>query len=73
MFWISLGSVILTAMGVCPEMFTSWGMVISHIKGLFSNPFLLVTTIISIIGVFMDPTSKGLLDNKKIKGSDKFD
>ena len=63
-FWISLGSVVLTAMGMKPEMFTSWDIVIEQIKNLFSNPFLLGTTIFSVIGVIMDPTSRGIRDNK---------
>ena len=67
-FWVSLIGVILTAMGVSPEMFTSWGVVITAIKDLFSNPFLLGSVIIAILGVFVDPTTAGLGDTTLVMG-----
>ena len=63
-FWVYLVSVILTAMGVSPEMLTSWEAVIEAIKSLFSNPFLLGCAFVAVLGVFNDPTTQGLGDSK---------
>lgn len=67
-FWVSLVGVILTAMGVSPEMFTSWGTVIDAIKNLITNPFQLGCVVIAILGVFVDPTTAGLGDTKQAMG-----
>lgn len=61
-FWVSLFGVVFAAMGVSPEMFTSWGMVIDAVKGLFANPFMLGSVVIAILGVFIDPTTAGVGD-----------
>lgn len=62
-FWVSLLGVILTAMGVSPEMFTSWDAVIQAIRDLFGNPFMLGSVAIAVLGVFIDPTTKGVSDS----------
>lgn len=73
-FWVTLGGVILAAMGISPEMFTSWGAVWDAIKALVSNPYMLGCVILSVLGVFIDPTTKGVGDSaqamtyKKPKG-----
>lgn len=64
-FWVSLVGVILTAMGVSPEMFTSWGAVIEAVKGLITNPFMLGSVIIAVMGVFIDPTTAGVKDSEQ--------
>ena len=64
-FWVSLGGVILTAMGVSPEMFTSWGAVADAFVALISNPYLLGCVVLSVMGVFIDPTTKGIQDSKQ--------
>lgn len=63
-FWFGLLGVILTAMGVNPEMFTSWAVVWQTLKELVSNPFMLVSVAMAVLGVFVEPTSKGLKDGK---------
>lgn len=67
-FWVSLVGVILTAMGVSPEMFTSWGSVIEAIKNLITNPFQLGCVVIAVLGVFVDPTTAGLGDTNQAMG-----
>lgn len=63
-FWIGLLGVILTAMGVNPEMFTSWAVVWQTLKELVSNPFMLGSVAMAVLGVFVEPTTKGLRDGK---------
>lgn len=64
-FWVGLGGVILSAMGVSPEMFTSWGAVWDAVVNLFSNPFMLGSVVLAVLGVFVDPTTAGISDSKR--------
>jgi phi LC3 family holin len=64
-FWVTLGGVILAAMGISPEMFTSWGAVWDAIKNLVSNPYMLGCVILAVLGVFIDPTTKGMGDSSQ--------
>lgn len=62
-FWVGVFGVILTAMGVSPEMLTSWGAVADAFTGLVTNPFVLCSTILAVLGVFVDPTTSGIGDS----------
>ena len=62
-FWIGVGATILAAMGVEPAMFTNWYLVWEAIVSLVSNPFRLGCVIIAVMGVFVDPTTKGIGDS----------
>ena len=64
-FWVGLGGVILSAMGVSPEMFTSWGAVWEAVVNLFENPFMLVSVVLAVLGVFVDPTTAGISDSQR--------
>lgn len=61
-FWLGLAGVVLTAMGVEPEMFTSWSIVAEKAIELVSNPFMLVSVIVAVLGVITNPNTKGLKD-----------
>ena len=64
-FWVGLFSTILAAMGVSPEMFTSWGAVWDAICSLFSNPFQIGCVVLAVLGVFVDPTTDGIGDSTR--------
>lgn len=64
-FWVGIGGVILSAMGVSPELFTSWGAVWEAVVGLVKNPFMLFSVILAVLGVFVDPTTAGISDSKR--------
>lgn len=70
-FWVSLGGIILAAMGVSADMFTSWGAVIAQAKALISNPFMLVSVALAVLGVFVDPTTAGVSDSAQALGYEK--
>lgn len=61
-FWFGLLGVILSAMGVSPEMFTSWDLVMQQATALVSNPFMIGSVVLAVTGVFVNPTTKGLKD-----------
>ena len=62
-FWVGLIATILAAMGIEPAMFTSWPLVWEAIVGLVSNPFQLGCVVLAVLGVFVDPTTKGVSDS----------
>ena len=64
-FWLAIGAVILSASGIKPETLTSWTLVGQAFMGIVTNPFVLVTTIIAVIGVITDPTTPGLSDSER--------
>ncbi len=63
-FWIGVVSVAITAIGVDPMSFTSWGAVWEGVKNVCANPVQLVTMCLAILSVFVDPTTAGIGDSK---------
>ena len=64
-FWVGIFGTILAAMGVSPEMFTSWGAVWEAAVNMISNPYMLVSVVLAVLGVFVDPTTAGISDSKR--------
>ena len=64
-FRVGLGGVILSAMGVSPEMFSSWGAVGDAVVNMGGNPYMLISVVLAVLGVFVDPTTSGISDSKR--------
>ena len=64
-FWVGLLGIILTAMGVNAETLTSWQAVYDAFISLVSNPFMLGSVFMAVLGVFVDPTTSGVTDSKQ--------
>ncbi len=64
-FWVGVGGVLLTATGMKPEMFTSWEVLVQAVLDVLKNPYLLATALLAVLGVFVEPTTKGLKDGTK--------
>ena len=64
-FWVGLFGTIMAAMGVSPEMFTSWDTVLDAIFSLLSNPFQIGCVVLAVLGVFVDPTTAGVGDSTR--------
>lgn len=64
-FWVGLVGIILTAMGVNAETLTSWQAVYDAFIGLVSNPFMLGSVFMAVLGVFVDPTTNGITDSEQ--------
>ena len=64
-FWVGLCGTILAAMGVSPEMFTSWNAVWEAVCHLFGNPFQIGCVFLAVLGVFVDPTTAGVSDSSR--------
>lgn len=65
-FWIGLVGVILTALQVEASSLTTWESVIQLVVDTLCNPYLLVTTIMAVSGIFIDPTTTGIKDKRGI-------
>jgi len=61
-FWVGIGGIVLTSLQVEASTLTTWGSVGELVIKTVSNPFLLGTTAMAVLGVFINPTSKGLGD-----------
>lgn len=70
-FYIGLASVIFAAIGIDPSTLTSWGAVWQEVVAFVSNPFLIASTVVAVLGVFIDPTTKGLTDSNEAMTYDK--
>jgi phi LC3 family holin len=64
-FWVGIVGIILTAMGIDPSTLTSWGVVGHEFMNLVTNPFMLVTVVMAVLGVFVDPSTSGFKDLEK--------
>ena len=64
-FWAGVLSVICVAIGANPESFTTWQSVWEQAVHIVSNPFLLITVILAVLGQFVDTSTPGLCDQKK--------
>ncbi|XZK76073.1 phage holin [Clostridium perfringens] len=63
-FWLGLGGVIFSAAGVDFNTLTSWSLLGQAFLNILANPVAVVAVVAAIIGVVVDPSSKGLKDNK---------
>lgn len=70
-FWVGIVSVALTAIGVDPQTFTSWQAVWQGVVSVVQNPVQLVTVCLSVLSVFIDPTTAGLTDSDRAMSYDK--
>lgn len=64
-FWIGLLGIMLSAMGVSADMFTSWGVVVEQAKALISNPYMIGSVIMALLGAILDPTTAGITDSQR--------
>lgn len=62
-FWVGVGGVLLTALGIEPEMLTSWDALRQAAMDVLGNPFLLGSAAIALLGQFVDPTTAGIGDS----------
>lgn len=71
-FWVGLigaiGAPILAYMGIAASDLTTWGSVGEAFIATVTNPYLLalvVMSVLSFLGVVVDPTTKGLSDSER--------
>ncbi|OSB07982.1 holin [Paraclostridium bifermentans] len=63
-FWLGLGGIVFSSAGVDFKTLTSWNLLGDALLNILANPVSVVAVTAAIIGVFVDPSTKGLKDNK---------
>lgn len=63
-FWLGLGGIIFSSAGVDFKTLTSWSLLGDALLSILANPVAVVAVAAAVIGVFVDPSTKGLKDNK---------
>ena len=63
-FWLGLGGVVFSAAGVDFNTLTSWSLLGQAFLNILANPVAVVAVVAALIGVIVDPSTKGLKDNK---------
>lgn len=63
-FWIGVIGTLFTTANVELSDITTWNILFETLTNIAYNPFLLLSTIMALIGVFVDPTTKGAKDCK---------
>lgn len=63
-FWLGLGGVVFSAAGVDFNTLTSWRLLGQAFLNILANPVAVVAVAAALIGVVVDPSTKGLKDNK---------
>lgn len=61
-FWLGLVGVVFAAAGVDFNTLTSWKLLLDSLLSILSNPVALLSVVLAIVGVFVDPTTRGLGD-----------
>lgn len=63
-FWIGLVGIFFASAGIDFQTLTSWNLLFKEILGILNNPVAIVSVIAGILGVWVDPTTKGLKDKE---------
>ena len=64
-FWVGIFGVLLTALGIEPQMLTSWEALRQAVMDVLGNPFLLGSAAVALLGQFIDPTTAGIGDSSQ--------
>lgn len=67
-FWVGVVSIMITAIGLDPSTMTTWGAVWAAAVAVLHNPVQLVTAVLAVLAVFIDPTTAGLSDSARALG-----
>lgn len=67
--WVQIGvTVVTTALtynSLQPQELTTWQGLFDLLKGVALNPYLLFMCGVSIYNLFLDPTTKGVIDSER--------
>lgn len=63
-FWVGLVAMFFCAIGVDGSTITSWSILFDSLKSFASNPYLIVSVVIALLGYIQDPTTEGLGDSE---------
>lgn len=61
-FWLGLLGALVAASGVDFETLTSWPLLWEAFKGVVMNPVAIAAVVMAGVGVWVNPTTKGIKD-----------
>lgn len=61
-FWLGLIGVIFSAANIDIQAMTSWGLLIDALTSIVMNPFMLLSVVAAVVGVFVDTSTPGFKD-----------
>ena len=64
-FWVGVISIAIASIGLDPTTMTTWGAVWAAALAVLHNPVQLVTVVLAVLAVFVDPTTAGLSDSAR--------
>lgn len=64
-FWVGVISIAIASIGLDPTTMTTWGAVWAAALAVLHNPVQLVTVVLAVLAVFIDPTTAGLSDSAR--------
>lgn len=64
-FWVGVISIAIASIGLDPTTMTTWGAVWAAARDVLHNPVQLVTVVLAVLAVFIDPTTAGLSDSAR--------
>ena len=64
-FWVGVISIAIASIGLDPTTMTTWGAVWAAAVAVLHNPVQLVTVVLAVLAVFVDPTTAGLTDSAR--------
>lgn len=62
-FWLGLVGIIFTAAGVDFNTLTTWNLLLDSIFDVLKNPVAVMSVVMAIVGVFVDPSTPGITDD----------
>lgn len=65
-FVVGLIALFIAVLGVDVQTLTSWDLLYAELINFVSNPFLVGTFLMALLGYVIDPSSKGLSDSKSV-------
>lgn len=65
-FWVGVVGVVFSAIGISPDVLTSWRALSDALISFASNPYQVGCVVIAILGVFVDPTTAGISDSTRV-------
>lgn len=61
-FYFGIVAIIFASAGIDFETLTTWPLFLEALKGIVMNPFTIGSVVVAIVGVWVNPTTKGLKD-----------
>ncbi len=56
--WAGIGAIVIAVSGINPENMTEWGILADNLVGIVENPFVLISSVVSVFAFLNNPKDK---------------